>query len=58
MKEEEIKNTIKVSVKTAWEELDAFSAVFGVKNDLTNRQRTVWSTLDDLWNKLYPGEEY
>lgn len=53
-----IKTIIKEEVVSAWEELNAFTVLFGVDHDLTNRQRTVWSTLDDLWNKLYPGEEY
>lgn len=58
MKKDDTKSTIKDSVKMAWDELETFSAVYGTNHDLTNRQRTVWSTLDDLWNKLYPGEKY
>ena len=58
MKKDDVKNTIKDSVKTAWDELNEFYKVLGSSNDLTNRQRTVWATLDELWNKLYPEEEY
>ena len=58
MKKDDVKNTIKVTLKMAWDELEVFSKVYGANHDLTNRQRTVWATLDDLWNKLYPDEEY
>lgn len=58
MEKEDVKNTIKASVKTAWKDLDAFSTLYGVNHDLTNRQRIVWGTLDGLWNTLYPDEEY
>ena len=58
MKKDDVKNVISDSVKMAWDELDVFSKVYGANHDLTNRQRTVWCTLDDLWNKLYPDEKY
>lgn len=58
MEKDDVKNTIKDSVKTAWDELELFSKVYGSNNDLTNRQRTVWSTLNYLWKQLYPDDEY
>lgn len=57
-KEKNIKSVIKGEVVRAWEELNAFTVLYGVGHDLTNRQRTVWATLDELWNTLYPDEEY
>lgn len=53
-----IKTAIKEEVVRAWDELNTFTVLYGADHELTNRQRTVWVTLDDLWNKLYPNEQY
>lgn len=54
----DVKTVIKEEVARAWDELNTFTVLYGADHYLTNRQRTVWSTLDYLWNKLYHDEEY
>ena len=59
MTKENIKNVIKGEVASAWNELILISKLYeGGDNDLANRQRIAWATLDGLWRTLYPNEEY
>ena len=58
MTNEEIKKVIKGEVTHAWELLMLYTEIFGWEDDLTNKQRAKWTTLDDLWQQLYPNEEY
>ena len=58
MTREEIKETIKGEVTYAWETLSLYTESFGIDDSLTCRQRAKWVVLDDLWQQLFPNEEY
>lgn len=49
---------IKGEVILAWELLMFYTESFGIEDVLTCRQRAKWYALDNLWQELYPNEEY
>lgn len=58
MSKDKVKAVIKSKVVQEWEDLKLYNEYLGSKNPLTIRSRARWSVLDDLWNELYPGEDY
>lgn len=54
----EIKNIIKCEVTKAWECLCLYSETFDMDDEITVRARAKWVALDNLWDKLFPSEEY
>lgn len=58
MSKDKVKAVIKSKVVQEWEDLKLYNEYLGSKNSLTIRSRARWSVLDDLWNELYPGEDY
>lgn len=58
MRAKNMKEIVKHEVKCAWESLCLYSEVYGADYDITVRARVKWVTLDNLWDKLFPYEEY
>lgn len=51
--EESIIKIVKDYECELWEKLMDYEEMFGEKNTITCRQRTRWSTIDDLLSKIY-----
>lgn len=58
MSKDKVKGVIKSKVAQEWETLKFYDEYLGSKDSLTIRYRARWAVLDDLWNELYPGEDY
>lgn len=58
MTEWEVKEILKTRVQDAWAIMCDYSTNYGSLDPTTVKARTRWVTLDDLWNEIYPNEEY
>lgn len=51
------KYIIKEAVRREWDKLVSFEKSLGCNSEVTEKQRTKWYALDELWCTLY-DEEY
>lgn len=58
MSKDKVKCVIKSKVVQEWEYLTFYKEYLGSSDSLTIRYRARWAILDELWNELYPGEDY
>lgn len=58
MSKDKVKGVIKSKVVQEWEDLKFYNEYVGSNSSLTIRSRARWAVLDELWNELYPDEDY
>ena len=58
MSENEMKEVLRKEVNQAWDVLRYVTSIYGDTDKRTTEWRAQWYTLDSLWNKFYPNEEY
>lgn len=58
MSKKEIKKVLKSQLTTSWELLVQYTNDFGSNAEITKMQRTKWATIDNIWNSLFPNEDY
>lgn len=58
MSKDKVKGVIKSKVVQEWEYLRFYDEYLGSNDSLTIRYRARWAILDELWNELYPDEDY
>lgn len=58
MSKDKVKGVIKSKVGKEWEYLKFYDEYLGSNDSLTIRYRVRWAILNELWNELYPGEDY
>ena len=58
MTKNEMKETIRKRINDNWNVLKVMTNVYGINSNEAKINRRAWSELDDLWNTLFPNEDW